>query len=273
MKFWKLSTAILCLSGCLTFGANAQDHNAAKLDGKVVLSEGKESASKILMSVESLDKAWEQRETKEAQEQIYSFVKEQLLVPKDYEIAWRVARLVYFCGNFGLGENLSDSEHVKMFLYGYKAGELAKKLNTNRPEGYYWFAVDLGSYGLAKGIFSALSNATAGRDALLEVAHIDPNYHWAGAYRILGRYYQEVPSFISFGDKKKAEDFFQKAIKLAPNYVLNKIYLGILYSELGRKEEASKIFKDAESMPDIDGKNESIKFRAKLKESMKKING
>jgi tetratricopeptide (TPR) repeat protein len=226
---------------------------------------------KIELNSASLDKAWANRESMNGQSDILNFVNEASKVPDNFDVAWRVARLVYYIGNFGSGKNLSKAEQVKLFQYGFEAGKLAKNLEPKRVEGYYWYATNLGSYGLAKGILSALSNAKDGRNALLEAALIDPTYQWGGPYRILGRYYQEVPSVISFGDKKKALEYYNKAIAIDPNFRLNLIYLGILQKDLGEKEVALSLFEQAGKKADKDGKNEENRYKQELKENIDKL--
>lgn len=224
------------------------------------------------INIKILDKLWDNRETTEGEQEIIKFFHKEIKVPNDFDISWRVARLVYFYANFMSPENLTKSEKTKVFKYGFEAGRIAKELETKRVEGYYWYAINLGSYGLSKGIFSALNNAKPGRDALIEAAKIDPTYQWCGPLRILGRYYQEVPGgLISFGDKKIAEDYFQKAIQSCPDFRLNTMYLGILKKKAGEKMTALELFKKAQTLPDVDGKNEEKRYAKELAENIKSV--
>ena len=215
-----------------------------------------------------LDKAWENRATNEGQTQILEFIEKYSTLPEDFEITWRISRLVYFIGNFGLGEKISKSEQKKIFEYGTKAGAIAKRLGPNRVEGYYWYAINLGMYSLAEGLMTALKSAPASREALLEAAKIDPTYQWAGPYRILGRYYQDLPSIISFGDKVKAEDYFKKAIEIAPNYRLNTVYLAVLKKDPNIK---LKLFEEAEKKPDMDGVVEEERYKRNIKKDIEDV--
>lgn len=235
---------------------------------KEIIKETKEEK----INLKFLDKLWNNRQTPEGEQEIIQFIQKEPDLPKDFNISWKVARLVYFSGNFSLMQTLPNNEKVKLFKYGYTAGLTAKELEPKSVEGYYWYAINLGSYGLAKGIFSALSNAKAGRDALLEAAKIDQTYQWCGPLRILGRYYQEVPGgIISFGDKKIAREYFQKAIETCPDFRLNTIYLGILRKKEGEMSEALALFKKAQSMPDLDGKNEEKRYAKELAENIKSV--
>ena len=234
------------------------------------------SNSDIKMDINSLDQVWQNRHNLETQEKMLKFIEENINNPdtsrlESFEISWRIARFVYFIGNFGVGENLENERKISIFQYGYQEALKARELEPKKVEGHFWYASNLGSYGLAKGVLSALNNAREGRDALLEAARIDPSYMWGGPYRILGRYYQEVPSFISFGDKKIAEEYFQKAINIAPKFRLNTMYLGILKRDLGEENIARELFLAAEKKPAVDGKTEEEKYMKELREDLKSV--
>ncbi len=219
-----------------------------------------------------LDKLWNNRESADGENDIHNFFASEILIPKDFNTSWKIARRVYYYGNFCLQDKTAKSDKTKLFKYGYEAGKMAKELEPKKVEGYYWYAINLGSYGLSKGIFSALNNAKPGRDALLEAAKIDPKYQWCGPLRILGRYYQEVPGgLISFGDKKIAEDYFTKAIQNCPEFRLNIMYLGILKKKAGDKANALDLFKKAQMLPEVDGKNEEKRYSKELAENIKSV--
>ncbi len=236
------------------------------------IKETKEQTKEDTINSKFLDKLWSNRQNPEGEQEIIQFMQSEVEVPNDFDISWKVARLVYFSGNFSLMQKLSNDKKIKFFKYGYTAGLTAKKLEPKRVEGYYWYAVNLGSYGLIKGIFSALRNARSGRDALLEAAKIDATYQWCGPLRILGKYYQEVPGgIISFGDKKIAQEYFEKAIQTCPNFRLNTIYLGILKKKEGEKSLALELFKKAQTLPNLDGKNEEERYAKELAENIKSV--
>ncbi|WP_338636381.1 hypothetical protein [Spirobacillus cienkowskii] len=219
-----------------------------------------------------LDKLWENRQSSTGKSEIVNFLKNQPVLPENFNINWKVARLVYFNANFILPEQTTKDEKLSLLQYGYNLGIKAKELNPSRVEGFYWYAINLGSYGLEKGIFTALKNAKPGRDALLEAAKIDAKYHWCGPLRILGRYYQEVPGgLISFGDKKIANEYFLKAIETCPNFRVNTMYLGILKKKQGLNSEALDFFKKAQSLPNLDGKIEESRYSKELAENIKTV--
>ena len=53
---------------------------------------------------------------------------------------------------------------------------------------------------------------------------LDPNYDLAGADRALGLLYYEAPGWpLSVGNKNKARQHLQRAVKLAPTYPENQL--------------------------------------------------
>ena len=91
---------------------------------------------------------------------------------------------------------VSTSAGVKLFDYGVSAAKIAREIKADGVEGLYWYAIDLGSYGLAKGVMSSASNAGAGMDALKQVNTLQPDFQWYGGSRILGKYYQELLVYL-----------------------------------------------------------------------------
>lgn len=224
------------------------------------------------LTVTLLDKLWDNREHKLNQEKIASYLMTEPKIPNDFDIAWRTARIVYFIGNFGIGVDryIDSKEGVKLFRYGYKAGEIAKTLNPNRVEGYYWYAVNLGSYGLAKGILSAASNAGNGMKALRQAITIDPSYQGYGSSRILGRYYQELPRIFG-GSKEKALLYMKNAINNANKYKDNWLFLGRYYLTIEKDYlKAKKTCEQVLLQPSLSGKFEDMRYNNEANACIKK---
>lgn len=223
------------------------------------------------LSVALLDSCWQNREDLTNQQIIASYLMTQPSVPQDYEIAWKTARLVYFIGNYGTGENrfVNSGDGVTLFNYGVTAGKIAKQLKPNRVEGNYWYAIDLGSYGLAKGILSSASNAKYGMAALKVSISIDPSYQNYGGSRILGRYYQELPGIFG-GDADKAYKLISSAVKNAPTFSNNWVFLGQFYLSGGQYANALTSCQKALNMPAQDGKYEELRYKKEAKQCIAK---
>lgn len=219
-----------------------------------------------------LDDCWENRENIRNQQIIIDYLKTKPIVPANYEIAWKTARLVYFIGNYGVGEKqfVTTKAGAKLFDYGARAGEVAMKLKPDAVEGYYWYAIDLGSYGLANGVLSSAMHAKDGMKALKQAMIIDPTYHWFGSSRVLGRYYQELPGIFG-GSSTKAEGLFISATRNEPKYDNNWIYLGQYYNSKGQYKEGLEACNKALSMGNaLDGAYEEARFKREANECVSK---
>ena len=91
-----------------------------------------------------------------------------------------------------------------------------------RPEPIIWEGVLLSEGASmasdANSIFTARSLAYRARDVLLKAEKIDPAALEAGAPTSLGVLYYRVPSFpLAFGDKQKARNYLEEAVRLAPD--------------------------------------------------------
>lgn len=220
-----------------------------------------------------LDYAWINRENQVNQRVIADYLLTKPTVSSDYETAWKTARLVSFIGNYGIGERafVTTSEGVMLFNYGVSAGKIAISAKPSGVEGQYWYAMDLGSYGLAKGILSAASNAKEGMNALRKVASIDPSYQWYGSSRILGRYYQELPGIFG-GSDKKALELLTAATTSAPQFRNNWVFLGQYYISSGNYESALNVCQKALTLTNQDGKFEEIRYTREAQECVVKAN-
>ena len=223
------------------------------------------------LTVQLLDSCWNNREDEANQKIIADYLMTAPVVPRNYETAWKTARLVYFIGNYGVGEKrfVNSDEGVTLFDYGAKAGLIAQSLNSNGIEGYYWYAIDLGSYGLAKGVLAAASGAKDGMAALQKAKAIDASFQGYGSSRILGRYYQELPSMFG-GSSDKALALIKASADRAPKYRNNWVFLGQYYISVSQYDKALEACKTALSLPSLDGKYEEIRYTAEAQRCVSK---
>lgn len=223
------------------------------------------------LTAKLMDQAWSNRQSITNQKNIAAYLMTNPTVPADYDTAWKTARMVYFIGNYGYGEKsfVSTPDGVKLFDYGVKAAQVAMSQKANGVEGLYWYAVDLGSYGLAKGVFAAAKGAGPGMDALKKAIAIDPSYQNYGSSRILGRYYQELPGLMG-GSNSKAEKYLTTATEKAPQYRNNWVFLGQYYISTKDYQKAVDACQKAVDAAPSDGKYEEMRFSREANDCVKK---
>ncbi len=254
-KLIGLTVGFILLSGASFADSPLKIGATGGASSKFTLSESTPLTASVM------DYAWANRENLANQKTIADYLQTAPVIPNDYETAWKTARMVYFIGNFGAGEKqfVSTSAGVKLFDYGVSAGKVAIGLKPTAVEGQYWYAVDLGSYGLAKGILASASSAGDGMDALKKAIAVDPAYQWNGSSRILGRYYQELPGIFG-GSNKKALELLTTATAKSPQFRNNWVFLGQYYISTGNSESALEVCQKALTLPNQDGKYEELRY-------------
>lgn len=161
------------------------------------------------------------------------------LIEKDAECAWAYGLLseIYFW--FG---EAADAEN-KLFCYGegVKFGEQGIEADADSLESNFWLAVNYGSFGQEKGIMQSLSSVAPIKNLAEKVVKLDESYYYGGAWRVLGRLYHKAPGFpISIGSTKKAVECLEKAVNLAPNFYLNRLFLAEVYISSRDKTKAKE---------------------------------
>jgi tetratricopeptide (TPR) repeat protein len=145
------------------------------------------------------------------------------------------------------------------FPYYEKTGAYAQRvleMDPNRPEGHYWHGLFLLKKAQKRGI-TGYFIVKEGIKELEQVRQSLPAYDHAGASRVLGLLYCLAPGWSPFGDLDKSVNLAKEATRLAPDYVLNRLYLADAYKKRGDKEAAVreylKVIADSSHLPEAEG--------------------
>lgn len=263
------SVSLLLLVTLASFVFVTQTGSAQEKKGEEKKDAAPQATSAPAFTKEALDASWAKRHTEK--EAFLELVAKKPAVPSDYEVAWRLSRLAFYAGYYGLPDNAKDKRMV-VFQYGMDAANAARKLNKARVEGHYYYAVNQGVHGLAKGIIASLKGAEPMKQALDEAIAVDPSFDFGGPYRLRGRMYFKLPGgFVSFGDNKKSLEDLKKAVSLSPKNKLNLVYLAETQIKVESKEEAAKTLEIAKATPATAGVDEEAAYQKALVEVEEKI--
>jgi tetratricopeptide (TPR) repeat protein len=178
---------------------------------------------------------------------------------KDFESAWKLARITYW-----LGEHDQQEARRKWLERGVEAGKAAAALEPKRPEGYFWMAANMGALAESFGLRQGLRYRGPIKEALETALRLDPAYLQGSPDRALGRWYHRVPGLFG-GDKKKAEAHLRKSLTYNPDSTISHFFLAETLFELDRDAEAIQELQkvvDAPFHPDFEPEDREYKKKA-----------
>ena len=146
-----------------------------------------------------------------------------------------------------------DLQEKQMAVLAERAATIAQQYQ-NQPEAAIWLGIiisEQASMASENGSpFKALSFAKRARDILEKEEKIDPVVLDAGAPTSLGVLYYRVPRFpIGFGDKTRARQLLQEAVKNAPNGLDANYFYGDFLYEQDEYPEAERVLKRTLTLP------------------------
>ncbi|PIR15618.1 MAG: hypothetical protein COV48_13350, partial [Elusimicrobia bacterium CG11_big_fil_rev_8_21_14_0_20_64_6] len=137
----------------------------------------------------------------------------------------------------------------KLDLYESAKGDCERSvaLTPQTADAHFWFGVAIGRWGETKGLMKALFIIKPLKKEMAEVLRLDPSH--GGAHNVLGEILWQLPGFVG-GDKKKALEEFEAALRLSPRYTANHQPLAEAYIHFGRKDDAIRVLRMVEATND-----------------------
>jgi tetratricopeptide (TPR) repeat protein len=138
-----------------------------------------------------------------------------------------------------------------------EAHQFSEKYHS-QPEALIWEGIINASYAKAKGGIGALKFAEKARDLLLAAEKANPEALQGAAYTSLGSLFYKVPGWpIGFGDKKKAQAYLEKALKISPNGIDSNFFYADFLSDRGDYAKAVEFYKKALAAPPRAGREDA----------------
>jgi tetratricopeptide (TPR) repeat protein len=159
---------------------------------------------------------------------------------KKHEAIWKLLRAHYFKGNY----ITKDNDYKKLiFAQGMEIGEKFLPEFPESVEIHCWLGILWGYLGE---VYSGLSAARMGIPKKVKyyaqkVIELNDTYLDGGGYRMLGRLHflvPKIPIFMNWPSKKKSQLYLEKAHEIAPDNMLNKLYLAEVLFRRDQEERA-----------------------------------
>ena len=176
--------------------------------------------------------------------------------PGEADILWRLARARVCMAEVAEGEAraklLSDAE---------RNARLCIAADSAKAEGHTWLAGALGYIALEEGTERKLAISRELQREAERATELNPEDD--AAWSILGSFYRALGNVgwleralaslfvgsVPRGGYTEAESALKKAIAISPGIMRHQYELGILYIDMGRKEEARRALEKAAALP------------------------
>ncbi|MFL5321797.1 MAG: tetratricopeptide repeat protein [Myxococcaceae bacterium] len=159
--------------------------------------------------------------------------------PDDYEVLWRAARSMFWAAD----SNPTQDSKRKYGKEGWDLAERAIGLNGDRPEAYYYAAINIGAYGEGVGIWKALTGGLESKflDRIDKAIHIDASTQMSGPLLAKARYYHQMP--WPKRDLGRAEKLYKQAVENNPENLRAWYYLAQTQLKAGNAKDANDSMK------------------------------
>jgi len=141
--------------------------------------------------------------------------------------AWIFARACYDYADFAT----NDTERATIAVQGIAASREVLARRPNSAPGHYYLGMNLGQLARTE-ILGALKLVREMEREFKTADDLDDHFDYAGPARCLGLLYRDAPGWpASIGSRRKAREWLEHAVKLAPDYPENR--LNLIESRLG----------------------------------------
>ncbi len=176
--------------------------------------------------------------------------------PGDTDALWRIARASVCAAEVSDGD-----ARARLLADGERYARRCIAADSMRAEGHTWLAGALGYIALDAATERKLAISRELQHEAQRATEIDPEDD--AAWSILGSFYRALGNIgwlertlasvfvgsVPHGGYEEAETALKRAIAIAPDIMRHRYELGILYIDMGRKEEARQALEEAAALP------------------------
>lgn len=153
---------------------------------------------------------------------------------RDFDVEWRFSRASYYLGRF----SKDGAEQDRAWEDGLRAGRVASRLRTDRPEGFYWAGANLGEQSIKNPVTTGIKAVPEIRELMGRVIAIDPAFEGGAAYDVLAQV--ELITGLIGGKPETAVEYLEKAVELGSRDPRTRLHLAEAYLAIGKVEESKR---------------------------------
>jgi len=191
--------------------------------------------------------------------------------PGSYEANWKCARAYREYGDAAKSQKVDGWKDI-CAQYGKKGMQYAQKaseLDPTKPDGYYYYGLNVGIYSESVSVFTALSEGLKDKTQISfeKTYEIDKMYKKAGPMLALGRFWAVLP--WPMRDRNKSLKYYREyqATEYFSDNLEAHVYLGELLIQMGgdkNKTEAKGYLEKATQSDDLYFRDKAMELLAKL---------
>ena len=154
---------------------------------------------------------------------------------RNFEVEWKFAKYSYFLGK----QSRDVKESLESFEDGKLAGKIASRLAPEKPDGYFWYAANLGEQAKLSPVTVGVKSVDEIKEAMNQVITLDPRYENASAYDALAQIELSTAGLMG-GKAEKAIEYVVQGLKIEANNSYLQLRLAEALLATGKREEAKK---------------------------------
>lgn len=163
----------------------------------------------------------------------------------DPTAAWQFARACFDFADFAT----NDIQRAEIAQQGIAACQLAITNNPALAPARYYLGMNLGRLADTKRNLVALRMVKEMEREFKTSSELDRQFDYAGPARNLGLLYRDAPGWpASIGSRRKAREWLERAVKLAPDYPENQLNLLESHLQWNERETAAFELKTLDSI-------------------------
>jgi len=226
LKTYILITIVITV--CLLFGCSRRSSAG--------ITENNIAPERISAALTQIETAFKNRQdTEQLQKALAGLDAVRNSGQRSYDVEWKFAKYSYF-----LAKATPDpAEGERIFERGRDAGNIASRLEPNRPEGYFWFAANLGEMSRRSPVTVGIKSVDDIREAMNKVVELQPDYQNASAFDGLAQV-ELATRLTGDGKADKAVELLEKGLTYDKDNAFLRLHLGEAYLAVKKDAQAKE---------------------------------